>query len=72
MDDYRMNTADNKGAADIPAGFSDAEKTSKSGTSGQTRKIKIRQAMQDKGVFQTGVEVVEHEIELDEDAEGHV
>ena len=28
--------------------------------------------MQDKGVFQTGVEVVEHEIELDEDAEGHV
>lgn len=31
------------------------------------RKIRIRQAIKDKGVFETGVEVVEHEIELDED-----
>jgi len=50
-DDYRTNTADYKGAADISAGFNEADKTSKSGISGQTRKIKIRQAMQDKGVF---------------------
>ena len=32
-----------------------------------TRKLKIRQAIKDKGVFETGVEVVEHEVELDED-----
>ena len=38
----------------------------------RTRKIKIRQAMKDKGIFETGVEVVEHEVELDEDDEGRV
>lgn len=38
----------------------------------RTRKIKIRQAIKDKGVFETGVEVVEHEVELEEDHDGHV
>ena len=38
----------------------------------RTRKIKIRQAIKDKGVFETGVEVVEHEVELDEDEDGRV
>ena len=38
----------------------------------KTRKIKIRQAMKDKGIFETGVEVVEHEVELDEDDQGRV
>ena len=38
----------------------------------RTRKIKIRQAMKDKGIFETGVEVVEHEVELDEDDQGRV
>ena len=37
-----------------------------------TRKLKIRQAIKDKGVFETGVEVVEHEMELDEDDQGHI
>ena len=37
-----------------------------------TRKIKIRQAVKDKGVFETGVDVVEHELELDEDDDGRV
>ena len=37
-----------------------------------TRKIKIRQAIKDKGVFETGVDVIEHELELDEDDEGRV
>ena len=37
-----------------------------------TRKLKIRQAIKDKGVFETGVEVVEHEIELDEDDDGRI
>lgn len=36
----------------------------------QTRKVKIRRAMKDKGVFETGVEVVEHELELDENEDG--
>lgn len=38
----------------------------------QTRKIKVRHTFQDKGVFKTGVEVVEHEIEVDEDEEGKI
>lgn len=36
------------------------------------RKIKVRQAIKDKGVFETGVEVVEHEIELEEDDDGRI
>jgi len=38
----------------------------------RTRKIKIREAIKDKGVFETGVEVIEHEVELDEDEDGRV
>lgn len=38
----------------------------------QTRKVKVRQTFQDKGVFKTGVEVVEHDIEVDEDDEGKI
>ena len=37
---------------------------------GRKRKITIRQAIKDKGVFETGVEVVEHEVEFEEDANG--
>ena len=32
----------------------------------------IRQAIKDKGVFETGVDVVEHEVELDEDNDGRI
>jgi hypothetical protein len=32
----------------------------------------VRQAFKDKGVFKTGVEVVEHEIEVDEDDDGKI
>jgi len=32
-----------------------------------TRKYKIRQARRDDGIFETGVDVVEHEVELEED-----
>lgn len=49
---------------------SEAAPSESSGT--RTRKIKIRQAIKDKGVFETGVEVVEHEVEVEEDNEGHV
>ena len=49
---------------------SSAHPSDSSGT--RTRKIKIRQARQDKGVFETGVEVVEHEMELEEDEDGRV
>jgi len=38
----------------------------------RTRKVTIRQAIKDKGVFETGVEVVEHEMELEEDEDGRV
>ena len=50
--------------------MSSARPSDSSGT--RTRKIKIRQAIKDKGVFETGVEVVEHEVELDEDEDGRV
>ena len=50
--------------------ISSAHPSESSGT--RTRKIKIRQAIKDKGVFETGVEVVEHEVELDEDHDGRV
>ena len=36
------------------------------------RKITIRQAIKDKGVFETGVEVVEHQVEFEEDANGQI
>ena len=49
---------------------SSAHPSESSGT--RTRKIKIRQAIKDKGVFETGVEVVEHEMEIEEGAEGQV
>ena len=32
----------------------------------------IRQAIKDKGVFETGVDVIEHEVELDEDEDGRI
>ena len=48
------------------------EQDSEKPPSTHTRKLKIRQAIKDKGVFETGVEVVEHEIELDEDDDGRV
>ena len=38
----------------------------------RTRKVTIRQAIKDKGVFETGVDVVEHEVELDEDDDGRI
>ena len=50
--------------------ISSAHPSESSGT--RTRKIRIRQAIKDKGVFETGVEVVEHEIELEEDGQGNV
>ena len=39
---------------------------------GRKRKITIRQAIKDKGVFETGVEVVEHEVEFEEDENGQL
>lgn len=36
------------------------------------RRVTIRQAIKDKGVFETGVDVIEHEVEVDEDAEGRI
>jgi hypothetical protein len=50
--------------------ISSAHPSESSGT--RTRKIRIRQAIKDKGVFETGVEVVEHEMELEEDGQGNV
>ena len=38
----------------------------------RTRKITIRQAIKDKGVFETGVDVLEHEVEVDEDEDGRI
>ena len=38
----------------------------------RTRKVTIRQAVKDKGVFETGVDVLEHEVELDEDEDGRI
>lgn len=32
----------------------------------------IRQAIKDKGVFETGVDVLEHEVELDQDQNGRL
>jgi hypothetical protein len=43
-----------------------------SGNTTHTKKLRVRHAYQDKGVFKTGVEVVEHEIEVDEDDEGKI
>lgn len=37
-----------------------------------TKKFKVRQTFQDKGVFKTGVDVVEHEVEIDTDLEGKI
>ena len=49
---------------------SSAHPSESSGT--RTRKMVIRQAIKDKGVFETGVDVVEHEVELDEDNDGRI
>ena len=36
------------------------------------RRIKVRHAKKDEGVFETGLDVVEHEYELEEDAAGNL
>ena len=57
-------------SADHTREASSAHPSESSGT--RTRKMVIRQAIKDKGVFETGVEVVEHEVELDEDDDGRI
>jgi hypothetical protein len=36
------------------------------------RRIKVRHVKKDEGVFETGLDVIEHEYELDEDAAGNL
>lgn len=55
---------------DATRDVSSAHPSESSGT--RTRKVTIRQAIKDKGVFETGVDVLEHEVELEEDADGRV
>ena len=55
---------------DVTREPSSAHPSESSGT--RTRKVIVRQAIKDKGVFETGVEVVEHEIELEEDDDGRI
>ena len=36
------------------------------------RKIKVRHSKKDEGIFETGLDVVEHEYELEEDEKGNL
>ena len=38
----------------------------------QKRKIKVRHAKKDDGIFETGLDVIEHEFELEEDMQGNL